>query len=91
MAIDIDEGGAKTVPIEGARCTYVLSVVAPDGLEVSVFDNSPTDLGELKEALAAAVAEKRPTVLLREDLAPGGSRHWLALEPELFAARLAGA
>ncbi len=88
VAVDIDEGGANTVRIEGASCSYVLSVVARAGLEVSVYANSRADLSELKEALATALAQKRPIVLLRAEASTGGVNRWQALEPDVFVPRL---
>jgi hypothetical protein len=88
VAVDIDEGGADSVKIQGASCVYVLSVVVHGGLEVSVFDNSTTDLTELKEALKTALNDRCQVVLLRADTPPGGVKRWQSLEPEIFVPRL---
>lgn len=88
MAVDIVEGGEETVRVDGPNCFYMLSVVSGDGLEVSVFDTTPADLGELRDALHGALADKYQVVLLRTDASPGVRDRWHTLDPKRFAERL---
>lgn len=88
MAVDIEEGGEDTLTVEGTRGFYVLSVVGSDGLEVSVFDSSKTDLIDLRQALETVLTEKSQAVLLRTEPSANGTMRWRSLEPKPFAPRL---
>lgn len=88
MAVDIDEGDAATVKIEGATCFYVLTVAAGQELEASIFHSTKEDLVELKAELKNALSAKRTIILLRANTSMGVVNRWEALEPGIFAGRL---
>jgi hypothetical protein len=88
VAVDIAEGDAATVKIEGATCFYVLTTVAGQELEASVFQNSKEDLAELKAELRGALGEKRVIILLRAGTHMGAVNGWQSLDPAIFAGRL---
>ncbi len=88
MPIDIDEGNAATVQIEGATCFYVLTVVVDQELEMSIFASDRAELGELKVDLEEALSAKRATILLRADTQMGVVKGWQTLDPGVFAKRL---
>lgn len=90
MAVDIDEGDAATVPIEGAVCFYVVAVATGEELEASVFQNTIEDRVELKGELDQALSAKRVIILLRASMRMGAVERWEALEPRVFARRLPG-
>jgi hypothetical protein len=90
VAVDIDEGDAATVQIEGSTCLYVLTVAEGQELEASVFQNTPEDLAELKVELDTAVKARRTIILLRAGTYMGAVKRWESLEPEIFARRLRG-
>ena len=88
MAVDIDEGDAATVPIEGATCLYVLMESTGREMEVSIFHNAKEDLVELKTALRAALGQRRIIILLRADSRGGPLHGWQSLDPGVFVTRL---
>lgn len=86
VAVDVEEADTEAMRIEGESFLYVLSVVGPSGLEVSVFRNSPADRKELKEALGSAISEHAPIVLLCAEATATG--RWQSLDPRVFVSRL---
>lgn len=88
MAVDIEEGDAAKVPIEGAACFYVVMVAAGPELEASVFQNTGDELAELRGELENAMASKRTIILLRASTPRGVVERWESLEPAVFAGRL---
>jgi len=90
VAVDIDEGDAANVPIEGAACFYVVMVAAGPELEASVFQNTHEDLSELRGELENALVAKRTIILLRASTPRGTVERWEALEPTVFVGRLRG-
>ncbi|MGP8158752.1 MAG: hypothetical protein ACLPWO_03990 [Thermoplasmata archaeon] len=88
MAVDIEEGDAAKVPIEGAACFYVVMVTAGRELEASVFQNTHEDLSELRGELENALVAKRTIILLRASTPRGAVERWETLEPAVFAGRL---
>ncbi len=88
MAVDIEEGDAAKVPIEGAACFYVVMVAAGRELEASVFQNTHEDLSELRGELENALVARRTIILLRASTPRGAVERWETLEPAVFAGRL---
>lgn len=88
MPVDIEDGNAATVDITGTPCVYVLSVIVDKDLEMSLYSNDASDLGELKTALEEALRAKQAMILLRADTPGGVLQGWKSLDPVAFAPRL---
>jgi hypothetical protein len=88
LAVDIEDGDAGKVQIDGAACCYVLTVVVDKELEMSVYTNDKPDLVELRAALEEGLSARRALILLRAESATGTLKGWQALDAKPFVARL---
>lgn len=88
MSVDIDEADAETAKLGGLGIYFVLSAVTGEGLEVSVYDGSPSDLAELRAALEEALGQKHQIVLLRSEAPEAMSVRWSVLDPRKTLANL---
>ena len=89
MPLDIEEGDAASVKIDGAACFYVLNEATGRELEVSIYRNTREDLADLRTALEGALRAKRIVILLRSTAdALGPASRWETLDPAVFAGRL---